>query len=94
MRAIYKNGKTAFTFGALVLARDEGKEEGDICEEFVPEHNGENLVYTVEKPEKGEQLRITLACKDNKKVRFTDYASCGKNWATSRNRVSVWLNAR
>ncbi|MDE6398392.1 MAG: glycoside hydrolase family 127 protein, partial [Clostridiales bacterium] len=93
LRETHKNGKTAFTFGALVLARDEGKEEGDICEEFVPEHNGDNLVYTVEKPEKGEQLRILLMC-DNKRVRLTDYASCGKNWATEHNRVSVWTNAR
>ena len=93
LREIHKNGKTAFTYGALVLARDEAKEEGDITEEFAPEHNGDDLVYTAEKPEKGERLRILLTCKGNVKIPLTDYASCGKNWATKRNRITVWTNA-
>ncbi len=92
LREMCKNGKTAFLYGALVLARDEGKESGNITEEFVPEHDGNNLVYTVGKPEKGEQLRIILICDNNKKVVFTDYASCGKNWVAKRNRVTVWAN--
>lgn len=93
LREIHKNGKTAFAFGALVLARDEAKEEGDITEEFTPEHNGDDLVYTAEPPEKGERLRIRLACENSGKIILTDYASCGKNWAAKRNRVSVWTNA-
>ncbi|MDE7395212.1 MAG: glycoside hydrolase family 127 protein [Clostridiales bacterium] len=90
LKEIRKNGKTAFTFGALTLARDEGKESGDITEAFTPKRNGDDLVYTVERAEKGEQLRIRLTCKDNKEILLTDYASCGKNWAAERNRITVW----
>lgn len=94
LRELHKNGKTAFTFGALTLARDEAKEEGDITGEFTPLHRGGDLVYTVEPAEKGEQLRILLACKDNGKILLTDYASCGKNWACERNRITVWHNEK
>lgn len=93
LREIRKNGKTAFAFGALTLARDEAKEDGDITEEFTPERDGNRLVYSMERAENGEQARIRLQCKDNKKILFTDYASCGKNWATKRNRITVWTNA-
>lgn len=92
LRELRRNGKTAFAFGALTLARDEEKEDGDITSEFTPEYSGNNLVYSVEQAEKGEQLRIRLTCKDNGKILLTDYASCGKNWAAQRNRITVWTN--
>ena len=92
LKEIHKNGKTAFTFGALTLARDEGKESGDITEGFTPVRADGKLVYKIVKPQKGEQLRILLDCKD-KEILFTDYASCGKSWADKRNRVTVWTNA-
>ena len=91
LQEIHKNGKTAFTFGALTLARDEGKESGDITEEFTPVRADGKLVYNMIRPQKGEQLRILLACKD-KEILLTDYASCGKNWAKARNRITVWMN--
>lgn len=91
LKEIHKNGKTAFTFGALTLARDEGKESGDITEEFAPVRADGKLVYKIVNPQKGEQLRILLDCKD-KEILFTDYASCGKNWAQTRNRITVWTN--
>ena len=94
LRETHKNGKTAFTYGALALARDEAKEEGNITEEFVPEGGDNRLSYTQEKTEKDEQLRILLRCKDNKDVLLTDYASCGKNWTSPRNHVTVWTNAK
>ena len=94
LRETHKNGKTAFTYGALALARDEAKEEGNITEEFVPEGGDNRLSYTQEKTEKDEQLRILLRCKDNKDVLLTDYASCGKNWTSPRNHVTLWTNAK
>ena len=92
LKEVALNGKMAFTFGALVLARDEGKEDGDITEEFKPIVCGRNFVYTQERTEKDEQLRISLLCDNDKKVVLTDYASCGKNWIAERNRVTVWMN--
>lgn len=94
LQATRKNGKTAFTFGALVLARDEAKEEGDITEEFVPERINGKLQYATEQARKGEQLRILLMCENHKKILLSDYASCGKNWTAARNRMTVWTNAR
>lgn len=94
LREIHKNGKTAFTYGALVLARDEAKENGDIAEEFTPIVSGEACLYMQETREKGEQLRLRLTCANGNTVTLTDYASCGKNWSTPRNRVTVWMNAR
>lgn len=91
LKEIHKNGKTAFTFGALTLARDEGKESGDITEEFTPARDDGKLVYKIMHPQKGEQLRILLACKE-KEILLTDYASCGKNWASPRNRITVWMH--
>lgn len=88
LKEIHKNGKTAFTFGVFTLARDEGKESGDITEEFTPVREGGNLVYKIIDPQEGEQIRILLTCKD-KEILLTDYASCGKNWAAPRNRITV-----
>ena len=93
LREIRKNGKTAFAYGAFVLARDEAKEDGDITAEFTPARDGDRLVYAVQKPEKGEQARLLLTCKEGGKIPLTDYASCGKSWADKRNRVTVWTNA-
>ncbi|MDE6397880.1 MAG: glycoside hydrolase family 127 protein [Clostridiales bacterium] len=92
LRETHKNGKTAFIYGALTLARDEGKERGEITETFAPLRENGALRYALAPAEKGEQLRILLRCKDGKEVLLTDYASCGKNWAAARNRVSVWVN--
>ena len=83
------NGKTAFTYGALVLARDEEKENGDITERIVLEEN--ELLYKRVAPVRGEQLRLNLKTK-NGDILLTDKTSCGKNWASSRNRITVWTN--
>lgn len=89
LQKIVLNGKTAFTYGALVLARDEEKENGDITERIVLEEN--ELLYKRVAPVRGEQLRLKLKTK-NGDILLTDYASCGKNWASSRNRITVWTN--
>jgi hypothetical protein len=53
------NGKVAFTFGALALARDEQKEEGDIESSVTPVlHNGRLIVNQLN-AEAGETVRFT-----------------------------------
>ncbi len=85
------NGKIAFTFGALALARDEQKEEGDIEAPVVPVlHNGRLIVNQLD-AETGETVRFTVKTEDGDLL-LTDYASCGKRWMEERNRISVWLN--
>ena len=85
------NGKLAFTYGPLALARDEGKEEGSIEAPVVPIlHNGRLIVNQLD-AEAGETVRFTVQT-ENGDLLLSDYASCGKHWMDERNRISVWLN--
>ncbi len=84
------NGKTAYTYGPLVLARDEMKEGSAIDGEFTPTaHNSYKLLPAMD----GEMLRLMLEC-DGEDVLLTDYASCGKYYRSKNSNVSVWLNAK
>ena len=84
------NGKTAYTYGPLVLARDEMKEGKKTDSEFSPtDHNAFKRLPV----ESGELLRISLEC-EGEDILLTDYASCGKHWNNQNARVSVWLNAK
>ena len=90
LKSHYLNGKTAYTYGPLVLARDEIKEGKKTDTEFTPSvHNAYRVVET----EDGEMLRIMLEC-EGEDVLLTDYASCGKYWTKKNANVSVWLNAK
>ena len=84
------NGKTAYTYGPLVLARDEMKEGKKTDSEFTP--NPYN-VFKKLPTESGELLRFSLEC-EGEDILLTDYASCGKHWNNHNARVSVWLNAK
>ncbi|MBQ9780102.1 MAG: glycoside hydrolase family 127 protein [Clostridia bacterium] len=85
------NGKIAFTYGALALARDEQKEDGNIEAPVVPVlHNGHLVVNQLDVLE-GETVRFTVKTEAGDLL-LTDYASCGKHWMEERNRISVWLN--
>ena len=81
------NGKTALTYGPLVLALDEGKGneniDGELCFDAVGE---------IVEPQRGEQFRYRVKQKNGEYLVFSDYASCGKSWENSENRVSVWLS--
>ena len=81
--------KTAYTYGALVLARDAMKDDRSVESPFVPISDSD---YKLVDAEKGELLRLILSCK-NGDLLLTDYASCGKLWMNSNAFVSVWLNA-
>ena len=84
------NGKTAYTYGPLVLARDEMKERKKTDSEFTPTaHNAFKSLPT----ENGELLRFSLEC-EGEDILLTDYASCGKYWNNENAKISVWLNAK
>lgn len=83
------NGKTAYTYGALVMARDESKDGKPVDSAFAP---AEVPTYTLEAPEGDETIRMKLACRDGELL-LTDYASCGKYWTHPDANVSVWFNA-
>ena len=90
LKSHHLNGKTAYTYGPIVLARDEMKEGKKVDSDFIPtEHNAYNVIDAAD----GEMLRIMLEC-EGEDVLLTDYASCGKYWTNKNAKVSVWLNAK
>ena len=90
LKSHYLNGKTAYTYGPLVLARDEMKEGKKTDSEFTPTAHS---AFKLLEAEEGEMLRILLEC-EGEDVLLTDYASCGKYWNKKNAKVSVWLNAK
>ena len=88
LKKVTQNGKTAFTYGALTLARDEAKEDGDITALSLADGP---LQYGMDNCRQDEQVRLTLKTDDGN-VLLTDYASCGKHWNLPRNRITVWMN--
>ena len=84
------NGKYAFTYGNIVLARDEQKEE-NICTPISFKKHGGKVVAKQVQPKDGEIVRFVLDT-DEGEVLLTDYASCGKNWTAEKARISVWFN--
>ena len=84
------NGKTAFTRGPLVLARDEYKENGKI--DFEKE---EAVVSLEEVPcQEDEYFRCKAITDGGNEWILSDYKSCGKNWTSDLNLISVWLNVK
>jgi hypothetical protein len=84
------NGKTAFSYGPLVLALDEGKGNKDIDKDICL---ADEVGY-LEKAKDGEMLRYRIKRVGGEDLIFTDYSSCGKNWETSNSKTSVWLNVK
>ena len=81
------NDKTALHYGPIVLALDEGKGNKDIDKDiYLAEEVGK-----VEQPHEKEMFRYRIKRENADDLIFTDYASSGKNWATSDDKVSVWL---
>ncbi len=81
--------KTAYTYGALVMARDAMKDDRSVESPFIPLSDSD---YKLVDTEDGELVRMILSC-ENGDLLLTDYASCGKLWMNSNAFVSVWLNA-
>ena len=90
LKSHHLNGKTAYTYGPIVLARDEMKDGKKTDSEFIPtEQNAFDIIECSD----GELLRIMLRC-EGEDLLLTDYASCGKYWTRKNAKVSVWLNAK
>ncbi len=95
IREVKLENRTAFLFGALVLARDENKEEGELSltETVALRRDGDTLVYRADETQTGETVRFLVERTDGKApLLLTDYASCGKNWLDMKNRLTVWMN--
>lgn len=80
--------KTAYTYGALVMARDMMKDNRSVESPFIPLSDSD---YSLVKPEDGELVRMLLHC-ENGDFLLSDYASCGKLWMNEKSFVSVWFN--
>ena len=87
------NGKTAFIYGNVVLARDEQKETADITAPFTPIEEKGKLAAEKLMPVQGEMLRFILKTEEGD-VLLTDYAYCGKHWDRENARISVWMNTK
>ncbi len=93
------NGRTAFTYGPLVLALDAKKNPhlADVTEELVLKtENGAPVVTALIPDEKDRELvRFAFEQADGKApLIFTDYASCGKRWNAKPDHITVWMNVK
>ena len=84
------NERTAFIYGPIVLALDEGKGNRDIDQDiYLVKDDGQ-----FDKPDKNEMIRYRVGRIGGEDLIFTDYASSGKNWAISDDKISVWLSIK
>ncbi len=86
-------GRTAFTYGPLVLARDSNKES--CCADLEATVYPMPECFRVDVPNGayGEIVRLTVPQSQGEPLLLTDYASCGKHWDHKNNRMTVWMNA-
>lgn len=92
LRMLSLEGRTAFMYGPLTLARDEAKEEGEVSL-AEPIKLAKPLTYILDEEQEGEAVRLCVEQADGKEpLLLTDYASCGKRWLDVKNRLTVWLN--
>lgn len=90
------NGLVYWTYGPLVLARDNRK-EGDYRSLYMETDMGGNAadVRFERKPAReGEAVRFEVVRPDGMLSVLTDYASCGKHWDDPGQRISVFWNIK
>ena len=96
LKQVTLEDKVAFTYGPLVLARDAAREQGSAKMDelvFLAQPLRYRLVPASGKDE--EWLRLELEQTDGRApLLLTNYASCGKNWLSSRNRITVWMGKK
>lgn len=85
------NNKVSFSYGPIALSADEKKEEIDLRNPLILP---KKLNYSLLPPEDGEILRGYLKLKGAKKILLTDYQSCGKEWNSEKNKITVWFNVK
>ncbi len=84
------NGKQAFVYGNIVLARDEQKDPADINVPFTPVTVDGHPVLDQIDPVAGETVRFVMQTNQGQ-VLLTDYAWCGKLWNKEHSAIAVWL---
>ncbi len=91
-----RNGRTAFLYGPLVLARDSAKETCEIdFEKDTTVLRRCGRLCAAPQPTVGEEkARFAVETADGTGMLLTDYASCGKNWMGEKKSISVWMNIR
>ena len=98
LQTVKRNGKTAFTRGPIVLARDEEKEGKKIAFDKIEilEHDEKDNFYQFRNlPVRGdEHYRCEIKTIEGNKIILSDYATCGKKWMDDLRFISVWLNIR
>lgn len=88
------SGKTAYAYGAYVLARDMKKEQGKNVSKEFSLIGGMCSALRRAACETDEAVRLILKTTDGE-IPLTDYASCGKHWEQpEESRISVWLNQK
>ena len=95
LREVKLNGKTAFTYGALTLARDSAKEGkvADLTEKLTLSRKCRKPIYTLCEAEGEEMIRIEAELANGEKLLLTDFASCGKHWDNEDNcLMTVWMD--
>lgn len=85
-----RNGKIAFTYGALTLATDEQKSDRELEKTVVIDANS---TYKRLPAQEGEMVRIACKLADGETLLLTDYQSCGKKWLSDKPRMTVWFNS-
>lgn len=90
------NGLVYWTYGPLVLARDNRK-EGDYRSLYMETDMGGNadeIVFQRAPAHDGEAVRFEVVRPDGMISVLTDYASCGKHWDDQGQRISVFWNIK
>lgn len=93
IRKLELNGKVAFVYGNLVLARDEQKEKADIKQPVTVVEVDGKIVAEKQSLEAGELARFYFNA-DMGGALLTNYASCGKKWEEENARISVWFKQK
>ena len=98
LQASKRNGKTAFSRGPIVLARDEEKEgeriNFDKIEDLERQIENDFYQYKMLPAQGDEHCRCELKTVDGRKIILSDYATCGEKWTGELKFISVWLNVR
>ncbi|MBQ3116435.1 MAG: glycoside hydrolase family 127 protein [Clostridia bacterium] len=84
------NGYTSYSYGPILLARDDKKEKviGELSNVGLDLNKA---TFNRVKEADNELIRFEVVDK-NKKIILTDYASCGKVW-NQNNKLSVWFKS-
>jgi DUF1680 family protein len=88
------NGRTAFTWGPLVLARAQSLEEGaDLSLPKTARRQNGNATVMRDKDGDGETVRFRLFTEEGE-IPLVNYSALGKRWDEEGNRMTVWMDLK